>query len=110
VADRAITQELTSKIIANITAFGSQRDTSYYPIVNERHFDRLASLCGTTSGTVAHGGGFDRSTLGKHRGRAVRIRLERTEQPHSVITGFQDFASTAGPAAVASCPAGMAGY
>jgi aldehyde dehydrogenase (NAD+) len=62
-ADRAVVTELTDKIVANVVRFRSGESDPALRIVNERQFDRLASLIGTTSGTVVHGGGFDRTTL-----------------------------------------------
>jgi aldehyde dehydrogenase (NAD+) len=62
-ADRAVVTDLTDKIVANVVRFRSGEGDPALRIVNERQFDRLASLIGTTGGTVVHGGGFDRTTL-----------------------------------------------
>jgi aldehyde dehydrogenase (NAD+) len=62
-ADRTVVTDLTDKIVANVVRFRSGEGDPALRIVNERQFDRLASLIGTTGGTVVHGGGFDRTTL-----------------------------------------------
>jgi aldehyde dehydrogenase (NAD+) len=62
-ADRTVVAELTEKIVGNVVRFRSGQSDPALRIVNERQFDRLASLIATTSGTVVHGGGFDRATL-----------------------------------------------
>jgi aldehyde dehydrogenase (NAD+) len=62
-ADRSVVAELTEKIVASVVRFRSGQSDPGLRIVNERQFDRLASLIATTSGTVVHGGGFDRATL-----------------------------------------------
>jgi aldehyde dehydrogenase (NAD+) len=59
-ADKAIAEELVTKVVANIKEFQS---SSALPIVNERQFDRLVSLISTTTGTIVTGGGADRVTL-----------------------------------------------
>ena len=62
VADRSISEELTDKIVANVKAFRAD-DNGGMRIVNERQFDRLASLIETTTGSIMAGGHVDRATL-----------------------------------------------
>jgi aldehyde dehydrogenase (NAD+) len=62
-ADGAIAEELTEKIIANVTAFRAGEDGRGMRIVNPRQFDRLVSLIESTTGSVRAGGNFERSTL-----------------------------------------------
>jgi aldehyde dehydrogenase (NAD+) len=59
-ADASIAQELITKIVRNIETFALAPSL---PIVNERHFNRLASLINTTIGTIAAGGSCDHSAL-----------------------------------------------
>ncbi|TGD89939.1 aldehyde dehydrogenase family protein [Mycolicibacterium sp. CH28] len=62
-ADRAIAAQLAEKIVANLAEFRSAEADPSMRIVNERQFDRLVSLIGSTSGKVLTGGGSDRSAL-----------------------------------------------
>ena len=62
-AHRSIAAALTDKIVATIAEFRSDQKDPSLRIVNERQFDRLASLISTTSGKVITGGGSDRATL-----------------------------------------------
>ncbi|KIU18761.1 aldehyde dehydrogenase family protein [Mycolicibacterium llatzerense] len=62
-AERAIAGELVAKIAENVERFRSAEPNTSQRIVNDRQFDRLARLIGTTTGTVVMGGGSDRSTL-----------------------------------------------
>ncbi len=62
-ADRAIAAQLTDKIVATLAEFRSAEPDPSVRIVNERQFDRLVSLIGSTSGKVVAGGGSDRSAL-----------------------------------------------
>jgi aldehyde dehydrogenase (NAD+) len=62
-AHRSIAAALTDKIVATIAEFRSDQQDPSLRIVNERQFDRLASLISTTSGKVITGGGSDRATL-----------------------------------------------
>jgi aldehyde dehydrogenase (NAD+) len=62
-ADRRIADELVGKIVANIRDFRSGEVDPGLPIVNQRQFDRLVSLIGTTGGKVVAGGRSDASTL-----------------------------------------------
>ncbi len=61
-ADRSIAEQLTEKIVANVTAFRAD-ESSGMRIVNERQFDRLASLIETTTGSIMVGGHVDRASL-----------------------------------------------
>ncbi len=58
--ESAVADELVDKVIANIAAFTSAPSLK---VVDERHFDRLVSLIGTTEGRVVAGGGSDRAGL-----------------------------------------------
>lgn len=59
-ADATIRDELVAKIDDAVTKFeAGERDGK--PIVNRRHFDRLAAALAATKGTVALGGGSDAS-------------------------------------------------
>jgi len=62
-AERPIADELVRKIIENVHRFRSAEANKSQRIINERQFDRLAGLIGSTTGTVVAGGGSDRSTL-----------------------------------------------
>ncbi|BBX10664.1 aldehyde dehydrogenase family protein [Mycolicibacterium aichiense] len=62
-ADRTIVGKLTDKIVATIAEFRAQEQDPSLRIVNERQFDRLASLISATSGTVVTGGRSDRAAL-----------------------------------------------
>ncbi|QEN12017.1 aldehyde dehydrogenase family protein [Mycolicibacterium sp. ELW1] len=62
-ADRTIVGKLTDKIVATIAEFRAEEKDPSLRIVNERQFDRLASLISATSGTVVTGGGSDRTAL-----------------------------------------------
>lgn len=62
-ADGSIVDALTNKIIATIKQFRSGEDTFAQRIINERQFDRIASLLATTEGTIVAGGGVDRQNL-----------------------------------------------
>jgi aldehyde dehydrogenase (NAD+) len=62
-ADRAIAAQLAEKIVAKLAEFRSAEADPSMRIVNERQFDRLVSLIGSTSGKVLTGGGSDRSAL-----------------------------------------------
>jgi aldehyde dehydrogenase (NAD+) len=59
-ADAAIARELITKIMQNIETFAAAPSL---PIANRHHFDRLASLINTTTGTIACGGSCDHSAL-----------------------------------------------
>jgi aldehyde dehydrogenase (NAD+) len=61
--ERAVADELIDKIVANISEFRSAEQDPSMRIVNQRQFDRLASLISTTDGKVVKGGEFDRSAL-----------------------------------------------
>lgn len=61
-ADRAIAEKLTEKIVANVEAF-RVKESGGMRIVNSRQFDRLASLIKTTTGSIRTGGHVDASTL-----------------------------------------------
>jgi aldehyde dehydrogenase (NAD+) len=62
-ADRRIVDELVGKIVANVRDFRSGEADPGLRIVNQRQFDRLASLIKTTDGKVVAGGRSDASTL-----------------------------------------------
>jgi aldehyde dehydrogenase (NAD+) len=62
-ADRRIVDELVGKIVANVRDFRSDEADPGLRIVNQRQFDRLVSLIGTTDGKVVAGGRSDASTL-----------------------------------------------
>ncbi len=62
-ADRSIVAPLTEKIVATIAKFRADQADPSLKIVNERQFDRLASLISATGGTVITGGRSDRSAL-----------------------------------------------
>jgi len=62
-AERAIAGALTDKIVATLTAFRADHPDPSVPIVNQRQFDRLAGLIGSTAGTVVAGGRTDPATL-----------------------------------------------
>jgi aldehyde dehydrogenase (NAD+) len=61
-ADRAIAEKLTEKIVVNVKAFRAD-EASGMRIVNGRQFDRLASLIETTTGSIRAGGHVDRASL-----------------------------------------------
>lgn len=61
-ADRAIAEKLTEKIVANVEAF-RVKESGGMRIVNARQFDRLASLIKTTTGSIRTGGHVDASML-----------------------------------------------
>ncbi|MUL49850.1 aldehyde dehydrogenase family protein [Mycobacterium sp. CBMA293] len=61
--ERPIADKLVAKIIENVERFRSAEANKSLRIVNDRQFDRLAGLIGSTTGTVVMGGGADRSTL-----------------------------------------------
>ena len=60
-AERAVADELVGKIVGYLREF--RHAETGVRIVNERQFDRLASLIGGTGGRIAAGGSFDRATL-----------------------------------------------
>ncbi|CAJ1581037.1 aldehyde dehydrogenase family protein [[Mycobacterium] wendilense] len=60
--DRTVRDELVAKIVETIRAFRAG-DSPSLRIVNERQFDRLASLIATASGKVVAGGGSNRAEL-----------------------------------------------
>lgn len=62
-ADQRIVDELVGKIVANFREFRSAEADPALRIVNQRQFDRLVSLIGSTGGTVVSGGGSDARTL-----------------------------------------------
>lgn len=62
-ADATIKEELTRRIIGTIRQFRGQDAGVGQQIVNERQFDRLASLIATTRGQVVCGGHADRQGL-----------------------------------------------
>lgn len=62
-ADRTIAAELADKIVATIAEFRAEERDPSLRIVNERQFDRLASLISATGGRVVTGGESDRATL-----------------------------------------------
>jgi aldehyde dehydrogenase (NAD+) len=62
-ADRKIVDELVGKIVANVRDFRSGEADQGLRIVNQRQFDRLASLISATDGNVVVGGGSDPTTL-----------------------------------------------
>ncbi|MUL64491.1 aldehyde dehydrogenase family protein [Mycobacterium sp. CBMA 234] len=62
-AERPIADKLVAKIIENVERFRSAEANKSLRIVNDRQFDRLAGLIGSTTGAVVMGGGADRSTL-----------------------------------------------
>lgn len=62
-ADRTIAAELADKIVATIAEFRAEEGDPSLRIVNERQFDRLASLISATGGRVVTGGKTDRDTL-----------------------------------------------
>ncbi|AFJ34642.1 aldehyde dehydrogenase family protein [Mycobacterium sp. MOTT36Y] len=62
-ADHSIANELVGKIVRNLRDFRSDEGGLGVPIVNQRQFDRLVSLIGSTEGEVAAGGHWDSSTL-----------------------------------------------
>lgn len=62
-ADRKIVDELVEKIVANVRDFRSGEADPALRIVNQRQFDRLASLISATDGKVVAGGRSDAATL-----------------------------------------------
>jgi aldehyde dehydrogenase (NAD+) len=62
-ADHRIVDELVGKIVANVRDFRSGEADPGLRIVNQRQFDRLASLISTTDGEVVAGGRSDPTTL-----------------------------------------------
>ncbi|CAJ1499165.1 aldehyde dehydrogenase family protein [[Mycobacterium] burgundiense] len=60
--ERSVRDALVAKIVDTLRAFRAG-DTPSLRIVNERQFDRLASLIATTTGEIAAGGGTDRAAL-----------------------------------------------
>ncbi|WP_406814899.1 aldehyde dehydrogenase family protein [Mycobacterium sp. M23085] len=62
-ADHSIANELVGKVVGNLRDFRSDEGGLGVPIVNQRQFDRLVSLIGSTEGEVAVGGHWDSSTL-----------------------------------------------
>lgn len=60
--DRAVSDALVAKIVDTIRTFRAGEPASLR-IVNERQFDRLASLIATTGGRVVAGGRSDRADL-----------------------------------------------
>ncbi|MBJ7289993.1 aldehyde dehydrogenase family protein [Williamsia sp.] len=62
-ADRAVVDELVTKIGATIAEFRRDQPESTVRIVNSRQFDRLASYLEATTGRVVLGGGIDRENL-----------------------------------------------
>lgn len=60
--DRTVRDELITKIVDTIRTFRTGESPSLR-IVNERQFDRLASMIATTEGRIATGGGSDRAEL-----------------------------------------------
>jgi aldehyde dehydrogenase (NAD+) len=61
-ADASIRDDLVEKIKEAVTKFASD-DAGGKRVVNQRHFDRLASALAATKGTVAVGGGSDASSM-----------------------------------------------
>lgn len=62
-ADHRILDALVGKIVANIRQFRSAETDARLRIMNQRQFDRLVALIGTTDGTVVSGGGSDSQAL-----------------------------------------------
>lgn len=62
-ADHRNLDALVGKIVANIRQFRSAETDARLRIVNQRQFDRLVALIGTTDGTVVSGGGSDSQAL-----------------------------------------------
>lgn len=62
-AERPIADELVAKIIENVERFRAAEAKTSQRIINDRQFDRLSGLIGSTTGKVLMGGGADRATL-----------------------------------------------
>ena len=62
-ADHRIVADLVDKIVANVRDFRAGEVDPGLRIVNQRQFDRLVSLIGTTDGKVVTGGRSDGATL-----------------------------------------------
>ena len=62
-ADHRIVADLVDKIVANVRDFRAGEVDPGLRIVNQRQFDRLVSLIGTTDGKVVTGGRSDSATL-----------------------------------------------
>ncbi|KAA0120576.1 aldehyde dehydrogenase family protein [Mycolicibacterium sp. P9-22] len=62
-ADREVVDAFTAKVVDNIAAFRAQEVDGGQRIVNERQFNRLQGLIGSTSGTIVAGGGCDAESL-----------------------------------------------
>ncbi|OHV06882.1 aldehyde dehydrogenase family protein [Mycobacterium talmoniae] len=62
-ADHRIVDALVGKIVANLRDFRLGEADPKLPIVNQRQFDRLASLINATDGRVVTGGRSDNATL-----------------------------------------------
>lgn len=62
-AERPIADQLVAKIIENVDRFRSAEVTKSQRIINDRQFDRLTGLIGSTAGAVVMGGGADRLAL-----------------------------------------------
>jgi aldehyde dehydrogenase (NAD+) len=61
--ERSVADELVAKIVHNLQRFRSGEMDPSLRIVNQRQFDRLASLISTTEGNVVYGGRSDKSAL-----------------------------------------------
>ncbi len=61
--DASVADVLVTKICASVAEFRSKEADSRLRIVNERQFDRLATLIAGTTGRVVSGGQFDRDAL-----------------------------------------------
>ena len=62
-AEHSIADELIDKIVANVHQFRSGDSDSSLRIVNQRQFDRLVALIGTSDGKIVTGGRWDSSAL-----------------------------------------------
>ncbi|WP_059020752.1 aldehyde dehydrogenase family protein [Mycobacterium sp. M26] len=62
-ADRAVVDTFTEKVVAAMAAFRSEESGSGQRIVNQRQFDRIAGLIETTTGRIVAGGNADVATL-----------------------------------------------
>lgn len=62
-AQRSIVDPLSEKIVQTIRQFRADEAEAGLRIINERQFDRLASLISDTTGRIVAGGGIDRERL-----------------------------------------------
>ncbi|BBZ75147.1 aldehyde dehydrogenase [Mycolicibacterium anyangense] len=62
-ADRAVVDTFTEKVVESIAAFRSEESDKGQRIVNQRQFDRISGLIQATTGRIVTGGGTDVSTL-----------------------------------------------